>query len=136
MIEQLLAKLDKVRKQGKGYVACCPSHDDSDPSLSLTELDDGRILIKCFAGCDTYEIVSAIGFSLSDLFPHPGLNNQYRQFQSLEITTKKPNNKIEHEKMILEIAKQDRANGKRLNPIDLERERLAFMRVKKNAKSN
>jgi len=135
--EQLLNSLQKVQKRGKNYMACCPAHDDKTPSLSLTELDDGRVLIKCFAGCDTFEILSAVGLSLSDLFPNPGLGQQYRHFQSLSaLSLKKPNDKIEHEKMILQIAKDDRANGKRLNELDLQRERLAFIRVKKHAESN
>ena len=135
--ERLLDSLEGVRKTGKNYLARCPAHSDKTPSLSLTELDDGRVLIKCFAGCDTFEILSAVGLSLSDLFPNPGLGQQYRHFQSLSaLSLKKPNDKIEHEKMILQIAKDDRANGKRLNELDLQRERLAFIRVKKHAESN
>lgn len=135
--DDLLSRFEKVRQHGKSYMACCSAHDDKSPSLALTELDDGRILIKCFAGCDPESIVSAVGLSLSDLFPNPELGNQYRSFQSLErMTAKKPDDKIEHEKTILEIAKLNRANGQRLNQVDLDRERLAFMRVRDNAKSN
>lgn len=38
--------------QGRGS-AQCPAHDDRDPSLSLKECDDSKVLIHCFAGCDT-----------------------------------------------------------------------------------
>lgn len=135
--EDLLSRLQKVRKHGKSYMACCPAHDDKSPSLSLTELDNDRILIKCFAGCDVESIVRAVGLSLGDLFPNSAQGQQYKHFRSLEqLTQKRPNEKIEHEKTILQIAKNDRANGKRLNANDLERERLAFMRVRKHAESN
>lgn len=68
--ETLLSRLDKVRQTGPGrWVACCPAHDDRGPSLSVRELDDGRTLVFCFACCTVHEVVSAVGLSLSDLFP-------------------------------------------------------------------
>lgn len=68
-IESILKRLEKVKSNGKGYQACCPAHDDRDPSLSISEGHDGRILLKCFAGCEPETIVSALGLMLSDLFP-------------------------------------------------------------------
>jgi hypothetical protein len=68
--EKLLERLKKVRCTGRGrWVACCPAHNDHNPSLSLRELDDGRVLMKCFAGCAVYDVVSCVGLDLSDLFP-------------------------------------------------------------------
>lgn len=68
--ETLLSRLDKVRRTGPGrWVARCPAHDDRGPSLSVRELEDGRALLKCFAGCTVHEVVQAVGLSLSDLFP-------------------------------------------------------------------
>ena len=58
----LLSQLSKVKPNGRGqYSACCPSHNDKSPSLVIRQTDDGKILLKCFAGCSAYEIVSAIG---------------------------------------------------------------------------
>lgn len=68
-LESILNQLNKVRPNGNGYMACCPAHDDHSPSLTVSEGDDERILLKCFAGCETEAIVSALGLSLSDLFP-------------------------------------------------------------------
>lgn len=73
-IEVLLSKLDKVEKLTPGqhaarYRACCPAHDDKDPSLSITETLNGTILLKCWSGCSAHEIVSAVGMTMSDLFP-------------------------------------------------------------------
>jgi hypothetical protein len=69
-IDVLLDRLSKVRRAGKGFTACCPAHDDKhSPSLSLSEGDDGKILLHCFAGCAPAAVVAAIGLSLSDLFP-------------------------------------------------------------------
>lgn len=46
----------------------CPTHDDRNPSLSVQEGEDGRVLIHCHAGCDTRDVVAAVGMEMSDLF--------------------------------------------------------------------
>jgi CHC2 zinc finger len=69
-IDTLLSRLTKVRRTGAGrWIACCPAHEDRSPSLSVRDCGDGRILLHCFGGCDVYEVVSAVGMELSDLFP-------------------------------------------------------------------
>ncbi|MDA8258689.1 MAG: DNA primase [Betaproteobacteria bacterium] len=67
----LLEKLDGVKRTGQGrWMARCPAHQDKRPSLSVRELDDGRVLVHCFSnGCSAHEIVSAAGLEISDLFP-------------------------------------------------------------------
>lgn len=69
--ERLLSRLDKARQLGRGrWIACCPAHDDRRPSLSITEADDGRVLIHCFGQqCSVGDIVAAVGMELHDLFP-------------------------------------------------------------------
>jgi hypothetical protein len=47
----------------------CPAHKDRRASLSLRELDDGRVLLHCFAGCEVDAVVSAMGLQMEDLFP-------------------------------------------------------------------
>ena len=47
----------------------CPAHADGTASLSVCEGSDGKILLKCFAGCTTDSIISAIGLQMKDLFP-------------------------------------------------------------------
>ncbi len=68
-IDSLLSQLHKVRQTSSNrWLACCPSHEDKSPSLAIKD-DNGTILVRCFAGCSAYEIVSAVGMELSDLFP-------------------------------------------------------------------
>lgn len=68
--EILLNKLTKVRKtSGHSWIACCPAHGDNSPSLGVKEVEDGRILLHCFAGCGAGEILDAIGMAFSDLYP-------------------------------------------------------------------
>jgi hypothetical protein len=57
------------RKTGSGWQARCAGHDDHNASLSIAEGKDGRILLKCFAGCSVESIVGALGLKMSDLFP-------------------------------------------------------------------
>src|SRR5690349_10346417 len=53
----IVARFDGVRERGPGrWMARCPAHDDSSPSLSIRELDDGTILLHDFAGCDALAI--------------------------------------------------------------------------------
>jgi hypothetical protein len=56
------------RRSGDGYSARCPAHDDSAPSLSLSEGNDGRVLIMCQAGCHTEDVVARLGLGMADLF--------------------------------------------------------------------
>jgi putative DNA primase/helicase len=67
-VKKLLAQLTGVKKR-KGYSAHCPAHGDRQPSLSITEGDDGRALVKCNAGCSVEDVVSAIGLTKRDLMP-------------------------------------------------------------------
>ncbi len=48
------------RKSGSGYVAKCPAHDDHEPSLSLSDGDDGRLLAHCHAGCEQAAVIAAL----------------------------------------------------------------------------
>ena len=57
-IETLISRLDGVRETGSGkYLARCPAHDDRNPSLAIKDGDDGRVLVHCFAGCGTAEVL-------------------------------------------------------------------------------
>lgn len=50
------------------WTACCPAHEDRNPSLGWTVGDDGRVLLRCHAGCRAEDVVGALGASMSDLF--------------------------------------------------------------------
>lgn len=67
MIERILSQLEKVRRSGKSWTACCPVHDDRSPSLSIGYGEKG-ILLNCLAGCPSDAIVTALGLSWADLF--------------------------------------------------------------------
>lgn len=60
-LDQVLTRLRRVRGYRGGWTACCPAHDDKDPSLSIRFIN-GRVLLHCFAGCTVDQIVWALGF--------------------------------------------------------------------------
>ncbi len=69
-IDALLNRLDRVKKTGPNtWLASCPTREDRNPSLSVRELDDGRILLHDHGGDGVAEILGAIGMTFSDLYP-------------------------------------------------------------------
>jgi type II secretory pathway pseudopilin PulG len=66
-LPSILDRLQGVRHSGSGWVALCPTHDDSSPSLSISERN-GKILFHCHAGCAVEKIVAAVGLKISELF--------------------------------------------------------------------
>lgn len=69
--EQVAEHLD-ARRTGRGkWQARCPAHDDRSPSLSIAEGEGGRVLVRCWAGCDTRDVLSAAGLRWVDLYAGP-----------------------------------------------------------------
>ena len=48
------------RKAGAAWMACCPAHQDRDPSLAITGAKDGSVLVRCHAGCDQRDVIEAL----------------------------------------------------------------------------
>jgi hypothetical protein len=68
--EAFLSRLDRVKQVKQGsWKACCPAHSDSDPSLSIDVAPDGRLLLKCWAGCANLDIITAVGLDWGALYP-------------------------------------------------------------------
>jgi hypothetical protein len=67
-VQEFLARLERVSKTHIGWMARCPAHEDSRPSLSVGATDEGRILLRCFAGCELGAIVGALRLEVKDLF--------------------------------------------------------------------
>lgn len=65
--ELVLPKLTKIRKIADGYMACCPAHDDNEPSLSVKAGDTQPVIFKCHAQCDQAAILDALGLTWEDI---------------------------------------------------------------------
>jgi hypothetical protein len=84
-VELVCSRLGDVHlKSGGGYTAKCPAHEDDHRSLSIDAGEDGRALLKCFAGCQSEAIVKAIGLSMADLFERRNGGGGCRELSSPE----------------------------------------------------
>jgi hypothetical protein len=132
-IENLLARLDKVKGRNGSWTACCPAHNDKGPSLAVREGDDGRVLLHCFAGCETLSVLGAIGMDMTDLFPPDSKRRDYP-------IEGKPSMKpaffasdlmriIHFEALVVQIVAFDIANNKPVNAETRERMGVAYQRI-------
>lgn len=72
-VERFLDRLDRVKgSAARGWTGRCPAHEDRRASLSVDEGDDGRVLLRCHAGCTVEEILAALRLEKRDLFPERG----------------------------------------------------------------
>ncbi len=57
-------------KSDSVFQAQCPAHEDSNPSLTVTDKGD-KVLLYCHRGCDVTAIISNLSMKQSDLFQNP-----------------------------------------------------------------
>jgi putative DNA primase/helicase len=60
MTAETIAKALSGRKTGNGWIARCPAHDDEKPSLSIRDADEGKLLVRCHAGCDQVRVIAVL----------------------------------------------------------------------------
>lgn len=127
-IEEFVQRLQGVKGKGQDkYMACCPAHEDRDPSLSVTVSSSGKILVHCWAGCSALDVVQAMGLQLSDLFERPLDYERPMAFAQREMAERRKREEIlDHERMVLALGYSDRKAGKRLSSQDMAAERRAF----------
>ena len=67
--DQVLDRLDKVRRRGEeSWTACCPVHNDTNPSMTVS-VKDRKLLMYCFAcGAKGDSVVESIGLKPGALF--------------------------------------------------------------------
>ncbi len=102
--------LDKVRWHGDyKFTACCPAHDDRNPSLSVRD-SNGKMLVRCFAGCTQEEVIGA----LRDLgLWHSASRDQLERRKRAEL--KKD---IRHHQQILGLGVAQAKAGQELSEVD------------------
>ncbi|MGW4986296.1 phage/plasmid primase, P4 family [Streptomyces mirabilis] len=70
---ELLSRFDGVSEQADGgYLAVCPAHGDSRPSLRIWVGEDRKVRLTCRAGCQTERVKEAAGLAWADLFDVEG----------------------------------------------------------------
>ncbi len=127
-VENLLQTLSKVRRTRPGsWLACCSAHDDKTASLSIRELDDGRVLVHCFAGCSVEEILSSVGLTFDDLFPVKEIQHskpERRPFPAVDILRA-----VANEALIVYLAAVAVAKGQNLPEFEITRLLTAASRI-------
>ena len=76
----LAGRIPSAVQIGDRWKACCPSHEDRRPSLTIKDGERG-VLLKCWAGCTLDEICKALAIDVKDLFtdtidPNPSRRRQ------------------------------------------------------------
>lgn len=60
------AQIARILGRGKesrtptGWVTTCPAHQDDEPSLSVSDQSDGKLLVRCHAGCPQDQVITAL----------------------------------------------------------------------------
>ena len=123
----VLSRLEKVQRIGNDrYKAICPAHDDRSPSLAIKD-DEGKLLLHCFGGCETLDVLSAIGLDFANIMPDKVTGNfkkDKKPFYAMDIL-----GIIKFEATLTYIYASDLAKGLALSSADQERLLLAASRI-------
>lgn len=132
-IENFLSRLEAVKGRSGAFTARCPAHNDRGPSLAIREADDGRVLLHCFAGCETESVLHAVGMDFEDLFPQsrapvegkPRVKPAFYASDLIRV--------LSFETLVVSICASDLRKGQPLSEADHERLLVAQQRIQEVA---
>ena len=132
--EKFLSRVETAKhKPGANHgVFKCPAHADKRASATWRELDDGRLLVHCFAGCSAEEILSSVGLSMTDLYPERLTSHgrrERRAFIASDVLRC-----VAFEALVVSAAAGSLAAGEPLSSVDRERLLVASERLNSAAK--
>ena len=123
MLQNIISKLDKVKKTKNGWVACCPVHNDKTPSMHI-KLAGDVILMHCMScQANGSDVCRELGLSMSELWEKPaqrieGYIPQRIKDQSIE------------DVFFIDLYEQARREGKQETLEEYRRYKLALQRSK------
>lgn len=134
--DKFIAQLTKVKRTGReSWVACCPAHEDKNPSMTVTEKDDGRVLIHCFAGCSVDSILGAVGMTFSDIYPEREADPyQPNKPERMPFNPRDVLAAVSTESLIVALSGAQVANGEPLDDVNRKRLMLAVERLQDAAR--
>ena len=126
--DALVSRLDGVKRTGSGrWLAKCPAHDDRKASLSIRELEDGRVLVHDFAGCSVESILASVGLTFDSLFPDRDIGfhrPERRPFPAADVLRA-----VVFEALVIACAAASMARGDALSDVDRNRMMKAVERI-------
>ena len=60
MIAESIAKALGWHRAGATWMARCPAHEDRKPNLSISSSRDGKVLVRCHAGCGQRDVIAIL----------------------------------------------------------------------------
>lgn len=131
-VDKLLNGLQKVKRTGNSsWMACCPAHDDRSPSLSIKDNGDGKVMLRCFAGCETIDVLGAIGLDWDDVMPPRQQPERIQTVKPVKHTIYATDaiEIIRKEAQIIVMAAIDITKGVKINEPEMERIKTAMTRI-------
>jgi putative DNA primase/helicase len=77
VLEKLDNALVVVHRRGEQRDALCPAHDDKSPSLTYGPGESGGVVLFCHAGCETADVMAALGMAMTELRGEPYVEASY-----------------------------------------------------------
>lgn len=129
-LEILLSRLHKVRKSSNNsWMACCPSHDDKTPSLSIKDSGNGKLLLNCLAGCGKEDILGTLGMEWADIMPPNQPKEHFVKPTKQRVYATDALRAIRFESQIVCLAAYELRNGVVPTEADKQRLELAMERI-------
>lgn len=131
-IDKLLSRLQKVKRTGNdSWMACCSAHDDRSPSLAIKDTGNGKLMLKCFAGCETIDILGAIGMDWDDVMPPKEAVEKIETVKprKVDIYATDALKIIRNESRVIAMAAMDITKGRLITDAELARIKLAMERI-------
>lgn len=76
-------RLDIGKDDGNRVKAICPGHDDDKPSLGVTQIRPGKVVWKCYAGCEQQVVLDAAqGIHSDQSDPEPKVQDKPRKLRT------------------------------------------------------
>ena len=129
----LLPRLDGVTPDGRR--AICPACGGKSRKLSISEGDNGTLLVHCFAGCAVPDVLAAVGLTTADLFQRrdlrtmsPTQRSEFRQAAQIP-RWRAALDALAVEASVVRIAATQLAGNVPLAGADLARVREAVTRI-------
>ncbi len=67
-LQEIVAIFGAKQTSNGSYIAKCPAHNDSTPSLSISQGNNGNVVIHCHAGCPAHLVLAQKGLTMASLW--------------------------------------------------------------------